>query len=449
VEASEAMRRIFWRHRWLLVVLMIVPVLAVVPYFEHKPVTFSASANVQGQGTTPDATTQVSAIQSRVTAVATDPATVQQAISAAHVNRDATRVARHDVSVKPLSASAVMVLTVTDKSRTVAVSLARSLAATVVSDLNNLGTANNPQLNSLYKSGQQLTSKRDKLSAELSAAEAQGQNSSGLKVQDLLQQLNAVEQQLSSNQSAVQQILATANLSAGAQVLSLPTSATGTSRHVAEYGALAALLGLVIGMLIGTIREVVRPTVAQPGAGARDLGTVVLGSVEMAGDAVAACDDDLAARVDLAAQRLGADTIVLTGPVSRDQLRALAAHLSAALPGPAARGWLTSPASRFGGHVPVNGGSLPHSGGNGSYASGGDMPALAVVLTPFAPHGALDQVTDLAATTEWPVLGVISLRRRRGSRTRRRALPDTSAPAAATADNDALSGDTVQMGVTR
>ena len=38
---------------------------------------YAATATIQGQGTTPDADTQVQAIQSRVTAVATDPALVQ------------------------------------------------------------------------------------------------------------------------------------------------------------------------------------------------------------------------------------------------------------------------------------------------------------------------------------------------------------------------------------
>ena len=80
MEASEAVRRIFWRHRWMLLVLMILPAIAVVPLKEHQQVTYAATATIQGQGTTHDADTQVSAIQSRVSAVAKDPALVQDAI---------------------------------------------------------------------------------------------------------------------------------------------------------------------------------------------------------------------------------------------------------------------------------------------------------------------------------------------------------------------------------
>jgi hypothetical protein len=37
---------------------------------------------------------------------------------------------------------------------------------------------------------------------------------------------------------------------------------------------------------------------------------------------------------------------------------------------------------------------------------------LVVVLPKFAPHGALDQAADLGVTADWPILGVIGIRRR-------------------------------------
>jgi hypothetical protein len=38
--------------------------------------------------------------------------------------------------------------------------------------------------------------------------------------------------------------------------------------------------------------------------------------------------------------------------------------------------------------------------------------ALVVVLPRFAPHSALDQAADLGVTADWPILGVIGIRRR-------------------------------------
>ena len=163
MESSEAIRRIFWRHRWLLLSLMILAAAAVVPLREHLPVNYTATATVQGQGTTRDAVTQVQAIQSRVSAVATAPAQVQTAISQAKVNRDPVKVARHEISVASLGSSAIMVLTVTDPDPQVAVALAGSLAKNVVSELNQLGIRDNPELATLSKTNSQLASRRNQL----------------------------------------------------------------------------------------------------------------------------------------------------------------------------------------------------------------------------------------------------------------------------------------------
>ena len=43
MEASEAGRRIFWRHRWLLLILTILPVLVIVPLKERQVVTYAAT----------------------------------------------------------------------------------------------------------------------------------------------------------------------------------------------------------------------------------------------------------------------------------------------------------------------------------------------------------------------------------------------------------------------
>ena len=128
MEASETGRRIFWRHRWLLLVLVILPVAGVVVLREGQPVTYAATAVIQGQGTTPDSTTQVSAIQSRVAAVATAPDEVQQAINQAKVSADALQVAKHEITVSPMSTSAIMTITVTDRDPQVALGLTRALA---------------------------------------------------------------------------------------------------------------------------------------------------------------------------------------------------------------------------------------------------------------------------------------------------------------------------------
>jgi capsular polysaccharide biosynthesis protein len=438
LEASEAGRRIFWRHRWLLLILMIVPALAIVPLKERQAVTYAATATIQGQGTTPDATTQVTAIQSRVSAVATDPGLVGSVLSQAKVNLSAVQVARHNITVTPLSSSAIMNITVTNPNPQVAIDLAGLLANAVVTQLNELGVKDNPELAALAKTDEQLAARRDQLLAELAHANASNASTS-VSVQSLLSQLGATEQELATNESQSQQVLATLTTETGASVVSVPAYASGVSRHVAVDAALAALLGLVLGLLFATLREVMRPTVAEPAAGARELGAVLLGSSDERRGKIVRLDPDLPERLSLAAHRAGVLTVVLTGPGSRTRLAALAARLRAALPTPeradarararvAGRLDHDETSTNGDGRRPAIVGSehrttdftIPRAKPYTTVVTLDDIrlgapppdAALVVALPRFAPHSALDQAADLGLTADWPILGVIGIRRR-------------------------------------
>jgi capsular polysaccharide biosynthesis protein len=426
VEASEAGRRIFWRHRWLLLILLVLPAIAVFPLKEHQPVTYAATATVQGQATTPDATTQVSAIQSRVNAVATDPGLVQQVISQVRVNRDAIQVAKHHVTISPSSSSAIMMMTVTDSVPGVAIELATALATAVVNELNQLGVKDNPLLAALSKTSVQLTARRDQLLSELNRANASNASTS-VSVQSLLSQLGSTEQELATNESQSQQVLATLTTETGASVVSVPAYATGVSRHAAVDAALAALLGLVLGLLFATLREVLRPTVAEPAAGARELGAVLLGGSDERRGQIIRLDPDLPERLSLAAHRAGVLTIVLTGPGSRTRLASLAGRLRAALPAPEradararARAAHDDGNSNGDGRRPAIITAARTAKPQATVVTLDDIrlgapppdAALVVALPKFAPHGALDQAADLGLTADWPILGVIGMRHR-------------------------------------
>jgi hypothetical protein len=463
------MRRIFWRHRWLLIALLLIPVAAVAPLRLTQPETYAATASIQAQAAAPDADTQVTAIMSRVTAVATSPTVVQGAIKVAGVNRNALDVARHEIAVASLSSSAIVIVTVTDPSRSVAIRLSRSLATAVVNVLNGLGTQSSLQLASLRQQRVKLDASRAKLLTKLAAAQAGKQLATSAGVQALIAEFNAVETQISANVSSVQQVLSVSTVNEGAEVLSPAVYATSVSRHVAVYCALAGLLGLVIGLLIATIHELARPTIAEPGAGARELSLVLLGGAQLTKEEPTGLDEDLTTRLELAADRLGARTLVLTGPVPSAQLTRLAAHLDRNLPA------ITSPANgdsslhvgnQRPGITPLSAHVLPaelRSGAagekspTGSFGSMGphalgagpalpsltvaalpditlrarpSIPALVLVLPRFAPRAALDQAVDLGVATGWPILGVIGLRRRRRRRRGRAAARKPSLAAA-------------------
>jgi hypothetical protein len=234
-------------------------------------------------------------------------------------------------------------------------------------------------------------------------------------------------------------VLATITTETGASVVSIPTFATGVSRHMAVDGALAGLLGLVVGLLFAALREVMRPTVAEPAAGARELGAVLLGNSEERRGKIVRLDPDLPERLSLAAHRAGVLTIVLTGPGSRARLGTLAARLRAALPAPeradarararvagrldydetSTNGDARRPAIVGGEHRTADF-TGPRAKPQATVVTLEDIQlgapppdaALVVALPKFAPHSALDQAADLGLTADWPILGVIGIRRR-------------------------------------
>lgn len=463
MEASELLRRIFWRHRVLLLVCLLLPVIVAVPYLHVKAGTFTATAQVQGQGATPQVATEVQAIQGRVSAVATSPGTVQQALARTNLRLDPTQVARHDVKVTPVGSSAVMQIAVTAGSRSTAITLATALANVTVTDLNELGTQYNPQLNTLYQASRQLNRTRSKLNAELKAATAGNPAVDAATVRSLLSQLAPVEKQTAANYATVQQLIGTTGSSTDAAVISTPTYAVGTSHHALEYGALAALAGLLLGLIVASVREMIRPTVAQPETGARELGTLLLGDVTAEGGDTVAVDEDLTTRLSLAADRLGARTLALTGPAPGSLLTSLAGYLNDHAPavlhangtmpqlvrsGAPAPSFVQSGGSAGNGHQAAGGdtypgersGRDPDAGGptwhtpSGQVSaplavlalpdlSAGAVPpdaALVVVLPRYARRAALDKIADLAAAAQWPILGVVGLRHHK----RRFARPD-------------------------
>jgi hypothetical protein len=186
--------------------------------------------------------------------------------------------------------------------------------------------------------------------------------------------------------------------------------------------------------------------VAQPGAGARELGAVLFGTAEERRGQIVALGQDLPERLNLAAHRAGVRTLVLTGPGSPRRLSSLAARLRGELPSPELADARALAAGRSetnpGGNASPNGDAPRRANAGSEHRTVGlataDRPAavspisqrtvvalneirlgapppdaaLVVVLPKFAPHSALDQAADLGVTADWPILGVIGIRRR-------------------------------------
>ncbi|MGH9045569.1 MAG: hypothetical protein ACRDVP_12225 [Acidimicrobiales bacterium] len=427
--------------------LLVVPVVAVGLFRLSSGVQYAATADLQAQTSTPDADTQVFGILSRVTAVATSPGIVEQAIRQAGVSRNPVDVAKHEVSTTSLNSSAVVQLTVADPDRGVAIRLTRALAGVVAANLNTLSVQGTQELATLAKERAQLVTTRNTLLKELAAGI---QDTTSVLAQTQIAELNAVETQLSNNLSAQQQALA--NSPEGAAVISRPFTAVATSRHVVVDCVLAGILGLVLGLLIATIRESLRPTVADPAAAARDLGVVLLGGAVLTGASHGTFGADLVTRLQLSAARQGISTIVLTGALSRPELAALGTQLDQRLvkatpKGRNRRGWPPP------GFQDVAGASRQANGANGTGPARTDLrdglsndgelrvgalpelipgerpqgPALVVVMSEFAPRRALEEAADLSSASGWPILGVMGIELARGPKTQPRTTGDPRA----------------------
>jgi capsular polysaccharide biosynthesis protein len=439
VEANDVMLRIVWRHRWLLIVMFLLPIAVIVPFRLVQPVSYAATSNIEAQLAAPSADTQAVSILNQVSAIATSPAVVQKAINAAKVDRNAVDVAKHQITTTPLGSSAVVTVTVNDPNRSVAAHLSRALATVIVGELNAPGAASSLQLATLTKQEAQLNASRASLLDQLNQDQAGNLATTDPQVQALITELAGVETQLSTNETAQQQVLSNSSVNQDAEVISEPTIATttATSNQVGVYAALAALLGLIIGLLIATIDELARPTLSDPEAGARELGVALLGTAQFTEDGSIDLGGDIATRAYLAASRIGALTLVLTGPIPPARLSQVASTLNGRLSSGASS---RRPKART---RPSNGGDSARStmtddrDTNGSSAAAKvhalsvgsassalkvqalpdltlqgrpQAPALVIVLRRFAPRTSLDQVADLGETTGWPILGVMGLK---------------------------------------
>lgn len=475
MDINEVFVRVFRGHWRLFLVCLLVPILVVGVLVTRTPRTYESAARVQAGTVLPGSDTEADALLNLVKGVVTSPTQVTGALHQTHLHRDLVATTA-DIDVTRLGSSTVFDVSVTDAQPHAAAALAQALAAGVVDYLNNVGDERTKNLlDGLSQRQQELSAQRQQTATQLTLA------TEAVSRANLSAQLAGIDQQLTDLSSTMRQ-LELSGVSAGspgAAALISPASAALPSRRPlsADLG-LAAVLGLVLALLVVTAVEVFRPRVAGARAFGRDLGAPLVGTLEVAASrrsrrlgergkravAVVRTDPALLVAVLWAAERAGADLVLLAGPAPTSSLRAAAAAL---------REQLTEPEQRAAknGKVPAamvkalpGGGSA--AGASTASSTGPDAQPTALLLaerTAASPQGAavakhrwrvhisaLDEVdagrtsaspgllllvprlallrdarraADLAASTGWPLLGVVELRwrgprhaRRSGSR---------------------------------
>ena len=251
VELEEAFRRIVGQH-WRLIVCFVVFGLAVAPFIHLRAGTsYTASARLVLDTPDPKSRTEAGAIADTAQAIATSPAQVQAALSRISVQRDPINVAKHDVTVRPLGTSGVLQLSVSDRNAQAAAVIANSLAAQVIRA--RLDVSSGGLQSALATIGKQI----DDLGGGTSSFD--------------VQQRAALEAER-------------ANLLSNAAFRPKPTviSPATVPRHAASLRwlpdlTLGAILGLILGVGIAGLLELIRPTLVGDDVLAREFDTPLLG----------------------------------------------------------------------------------------------------------------------------------------------------------------------------
>jgi hypothetical protein len=310
--------------------------------------------------------------------------------------RDPVRVAGSDVSVRALGTSAVLVLSVSDRSGRVAAAVANALALRVIRT--RLGLSNGELESALAVLDRRLAGVDGRISGldgridglSVRAAQASGVVANGLRAQldGLSRQRDFLAQQRSVLESERVSLLSSDALRPRPEVISRASVPAGAdSSGLVTDVVLGLLLGLLVGVGLAGVLELLSPTVAGGEAVARLLGAPLLGKLGGRPERLADLGGP-AGRLGLVARSARVERVGLLAAVPGLDVRGLAGRLQESR---AAQGLRVRELDL----------SRP--------SSNGDAPQGLVLVSPSTIKRAdLDAAGELLHTTTQPLLGLIT-----------------------------------------
>lgn len=430
MEIDEVAARLIRRY-WLVFLLCIAAPLIVVGVITvRQPPMYSADARIITGSLVPSSSTQSDALVSQVEAIATGRGTAAAALKAAGAERNLALFVSNNISVSGLGGSQVVDLVVTDKSREVAQRVAKVLATSVTDSLNHVGQSG---LEAALKA---IDDQIVKLSQERAALAQQVTRFP--HNQQFQAKLAGLEEVIANFTGDRGRILIQASTQGLAGVIDAPAlPAHPVPSALPQKLGLAGLLGIVLGILIASIAEVVRPTLPGAQRVARRLGAPLLGRL-MPADLRGVTTPGfakLALRVRLASTHAAVSTVVLADIGAVTGLGKLAAALEGAvgpLTTPSANGVAGAAAGNSHGPQEQPGSEastivmnrqftmpqprlrfLPLSHITAAGEIGWHRVGVLVVCGPVARVADVAALTDLAESSGWPILGVAGAPRAR------------------------------------
>lgn len=460
MEIDEVAARLVRRY-WAVVVLCIaVPLGAVGMITLRQPPMYAADARIITSSVVPGSSSESAGIVSQVQGIATSRSVAAEALFKAGASRNLTDFINNNISVTGLGSSQVVDLTVTDRNPQVARQVTAVLASEITSSLNRVGQSGlNAALKAIDDQIVRLSQERATLAQQLVRHRAS---------QQLQAKLAGLDEVLANFTGDRGRLLIQASTQGLAAVIDAPARVVQPeSKALPQKLGLVALLGLVAGILIAALVETIRPTIPGAQRVGQRLGAPLLGQLSAEGRrGVRTADlERLALRIRLAAAHLDVSSVVVADIGNGGRLDDLCHTLQRALP-----------RDPVGGRDPVTGVLAPGivATGNGTLTSEptgtaaarpgtllrshnlaagppplriyplGRMSAVAgtgpgqvgllVLAGPVSRVSDVAELTDLATSSGWPVIGVAAVPRRSrrardGIGPLRSAAPSEPAPA--------------------
>ncbi|MFI0367400.1 hypothetical protein ACH35V_05945 [Actinomadura sp. 1N219] len=303
MEIDEVAARVVRSYWALLLVMTVLPVALVALLMSGQEPPSVAKARLQSGGPATDAAAGdagVSTVVSQVKAFATSDTLLREVLRRQGVDRSPPKLAKA-IGVSGLGTSTVVELSVKDADPAVARTLTDAIGAEVVREINesNQGSINQ-RLAEIDKRARALEKKLGPLSRRAAA-----QPVPDIDAANERERVQTELTDLRSDRSA----LLTQLTSAGTATVVQPAVLAPKTDPTVMMAAIAGLVGLVGGILIAVVAEMVRPTIPGQRRVARRLGVPLLGWADKGPAQLA----DLGRRVRLAAKREGVGRVALVG----------------------------------------------------------------------------------------------------------------------------------------
>jgi capsular polysaccharide biosynthesis protein len=434
VEIDEVAARLVRQYWALLVVCTLTPLVIIALIVAKQPAMYSADARIITSGEVPVSASQADAIVSQVQGIATGPTAASQALRKAGVRPSPADPVNKHVSVAGLGTSQVVDITVSDPNPLIAQRVAGALATGVVDSLNRVGQSGlSLALTVIDSEIVRLTEQRSGLAAQVTTSP---------KNQQLSAKLAGLDQVIANFTGDRGRLLIQASTQGLAAVLDQPgLPRTPQSKALPQKLGLAALVGLVLGILLASIAEAIRPTVPGARRVSRRLNSPMLGRLtddDLAGKRTLN-SDNLALQLRLAAAHAGVSSVALVDIDGQRILSELASRLTSAMPvGSSAPVEGVAPNAAENGSKPAAAAAAALSGESGVTTLVRDrIPAasnralrlyslqqlqrqtepgkvgIVVLSGPVARVSRISALDDLTVSSGWPIIGIVAVPRLR------------------------------------